>query len=101
LGTLDNLSSELRKTIAFLDGVNEKVWASRLVSYEQRLAKSDKSVLADLRREFGGMGTLNDLYLTRINGHSVPPDSEKRLNAELNQLRQSIYQALRDASFDE
>jgi hypothetical protein len=93
---VENLISKLRQAIDLLESVGEDKWVARLNAYIQRIVASDKSVMVELRNEFGGMGTFNDLYLTQLNGHNVSPDSENRVNSQLSTLRTCIFDTLRD-----
>ena len=41
--------------------------------------------------EFGGMGSINDLYICAANGQNIQPESEAVVNQELRNLLNCIY----------
>ena len=49
---------------------------------------------------FGGMGSINDVYLCKGNGHSIPEEIEQEVNSKIERLLSRIYenctQLLRD-----
>lgn len=53
-----------------------------------RSASSARTVL----KKFGGMGSINDLYICFANGHNINPDQEAAVNSELHELLECIYQ---------
>jgi Domain of unknown function (DUF6966) len=46
---------------------------------------------AEVRSWFGGMGSLNDLWLSRGNGHRIDDGEEDKVNRRLQQLRGEVY----------
>lgn len=40
---------------------------------------------------YGGMGSLSDLIIAQINGHSVDRAQEKSINEKFDELRNKIY----------
>lgn len=41
---------------------------------------------------FGGMGSINDIWLCKLNGHSVAKERENEINAEFHALRGRAWQ---------
>lgn len=55
-------------------------------------------LITQIRSQFGGMGTLNDLAISRINGHVV--DDESEANRRLNELRRALWNAIHRTDCD-
>jgi uncharacterized protein DUF6966 len=47
-------------------------------------------MITEVRELFGGMGSLNDLYISRSNRHVV--DDERAANADLRRLQGALWQ---------
>ncbi len=54
---------------------------------EVRTASSARAVL----RKFGGMGSINDIYICATNGHRIKPEQEMAVNTKLHELLECIY----------
>lgn len=55
--------------------------------------KQVKDIVEEARQYiFVGMGSLNDIWISKENGHNV--DNEKMANAQLEQLRQELRETL-------
>jgi hypothetical protein len=52
--------------------------------------------LDEVRRMFGGMASLNDIYISKANGHSV--DNEEEANRKVDELRDMLWQLVADAN---
>jgi hypothetical protein len=57
-----------------------------------RTAELPESERDRVRALFGGMGSLNDVVITRANGHVV--DNEAAANLELDRLTQQLWQSI-------
>ena len=55
--------------------------------------ESETRQAEDVKSWFGGMGSINDLHLCKLNGHSVDPENETIANAELRDSIANLYQA--------
>jgi hypothetical protein len=71
VSALPQLLATLEKTVTLLKVVGEKGWAFRLEGDLEALRDGDLSAVDHLLAAFGGMGSLNDLYLCSENGHKV------------------------------
>jgi hypothetical protein len=49
---------------------------------------------AELLAWYGGMGSLNDLVIARMNGHKIEPSEEIAENRRMDELRALIYEEL-------
>jgi len=88
----------LRETVELLEAANERGWAFRLRGDLERLEDDDGSGLDHLLSAYGGMGSLNDLYLCAMNGHKVRDAEAKTLNARLNELTSEMWQVAKELS---
>ena len=55
-------------------------------------AADSEGLRARIRGLFGGMGTLNDVAILRLNGHSV--ENEEEANRVLDALREELWAAI-------
>ena len=76
---LEDLSSLLRR-------YGEVDWASKIDDDLFFVRKSDSYGANRFLTYFGGMGSLNDIFLCNANGHPVAPSEEADLNARLEVL---------------
>lgn len=86
-GELRQVLVELRD---LLDDADEQFWAGWA---RDRLVALDSGALdpREVRRAFGGMGSLNDLLLDPFNGHTIEPDEVDALNARLRDLSSRLW----------
>lgn len=87
----------LEALIAVLESCGEIHWSERLRQVSSDFAGTPDRALAILRSCFGGMGSLNDVFLAPENKHQVARADVDRVNAELDRLRVSLW---RDVSVD-
>jgi hypothetical protein len=89
LATVRDLEALLRKhKVKYLALVEEK--RNRLEGIH------DRALPASVRREilglFGGMGSLNDVLISRLNGHDV--DNESTANEQLDRMTSQLWSLL-------
>jgi hypothetical protein len=82
---------QIRQTLidiaSLLDGVAEYHWAKKA-----RNAASTSTIdLHEVLSWYGGMGSINDLVIARVNGHRVERAQEVPLNDKLDELRNKVY----------
>jgi myo-inositol catabolism protein IolC/predicted dehydrogenase len=82
-----DLARTIGGMVQLLEGVEEARWSSTLSKQQSRLVAGDALALTDFLRNYGGMGSLNDLVIDARNGLSVSADEEGRLDIELCRLR--------------
>ena len=75
-GSLKKLEELLRKHDVFF-------WVNKI-----KAARDEE----DLRRLFGGMGSLNDLIICKANGHQV--EDEEAANKELDCLTRQVWRLI-------
>ncbi|WP_368497714.1 hypothetical protein [Herbiconiux sp. A18JL235] len=85
------LQESLRDLSVLLRAVGETPWADRCAQAAERVAAGGDP--AEVRRLFGGMGSLNDLVIHPVNGHAVADGQVDRINRALAGLRERIYSA--------
>ena len=74
-----------------LAGVGESRWADWMDAVFRELLAHDAHGLDRLLAAFGGMGSLNDLVITAMNGHRVEAADVGVVNQELDALRSNMY----------
>ncbi|WP_299053183.1 hypothetical protein [uncultured Nocardioides sp.] len=74
-----------------LERAGEARWAQWLARVETEVRAHDAHGLRRLRGAFGGTGSLNDLVLTPVNGHTVAPDEVHAVNRTLMGLLDAAY----------
>jgi hypothetical protein len=85
------LCDRLQETISRLEGVEERPCAERLRRHAHLIAGGDYEGIERLSREFGGMGSLNDLVIHPRNGHTVAAADISPVNERLQALRSEIH----------
>ena|SRR5580765_1121999 len=91
--TLDRLAAFLRShNVAYAEVVES---VRRNLEQTPTGGASDKDSGA-VEALFGGMGSLNDVYISKQNGHAV--DDEGQANRKLDSLREELWQQLKRPS---
>lgn len=90
------LCDRLRETVELLTNVGADYWADWLDESLSRIQLSDLSGVDYLLRAYGGMGSFNDLMITRSNGHSVSEADGQEINMRLEVLRSALYELAAD-----
>lgn len=90
---MENLTKLLIKCETLLRNVEENFWANKIcLALEKAGSHLNTSMLDEILSWYGGMGSFNDLLVSRYNNHFVDETNEEKLNAELNRVRNQIYQ---------
>ena len=88
----DLFINELKLLYNLLDSVNEKFWSSKIKSL---ISSCESQAIMSGYKGFvsmcGGMGSLNDLYLCEINGHSLKDNDEESINELLKSYTSKLY----------
>jgi len=84
---------EILTCAELLTSVGETFWSDKL----KRFAASAGTQLnpteaREVLSWYGSMGSFSDVYISRMNDHTVSEDEEDRLNARLEKLKNSIYE---------
>lgn len=67
-------------------------WADKIAQSNRRLAAGDYSGVSSLLGAYGGMGSLNDLWLCPENGHRIEQAAVESTNERLGALRTSAFE---------
>lgn len=90
---MDALIQLLIACEALLCSVGETFWSDKIQSALKEGGNSiDIYLLEEILSWYGGMGSFNDLMISRYNDHLVDEKDEEKLNDELNRLRSQLYQ---------
>lgn len=79
-----NLNEEIKALNLILDFYRESRWKFNAVY-------SQADALAVMSR-YGGMGSINDLIICKVNGHNISIEDEPSVNREIHNLLSSIYE---------
>jgi Domain of unknown function (DUF6966) len=85
------LLDDLRRAAALLRTYHEDHWAQWLERDTARIEHGDRYGLEHLLTASGGMGSLNDLIIHRVNGHAVDDHDAVAVNESLHDLRERIW----------
>jgi hypothetical protein len=89
------LCDRLEEAASLLEEVEERPWAERLRGHARRIADGDYEGIERLSREFGGMGSFNDLVIHPYNGHRVSEADINPVNERLTALRSEVFSLVR------
>jgi len=88
---------------SLLRRVKEVFWADKLLAVIQGLQNEEKSesvLIREILLLYGGMGSFNDLILSVHNDHDLYGLDEGKVNDELHELRNKIYEFARSYTDD-
>jgi hypothetical protein len=94
--TFDDLIQAVKETRNFLLSFDEKHWASKLSEIIRSHGQNESEELQRIRGLFGGMGSLGDLKIAKVNGHQIELDQEKDANRKLNFLCDNLFETLKE-----
>jgi hypothetical protein len=89
---LEQILANLKQCETLLRNVGEKFWADVLLGII--VGSSEKSVnvtLDEILSMYGGAGSINDLVISKYNGHTVDSSTEEKINNNFNKLRVELY----------
>lgn len=76
-----------------LRSVGEIFWADKIqTTLRRNRSNVDLYMLEEIQSWYGGMGSFNDLMLSKYNDHLINVQDEQKLNDQLSRLRSEIYQ---------
>jgi hypothetical protein len=90
-----DLVQTLEQMAAVLARCGETIWSQKIASDLSLLQKGDNYGAERFLTYFGGMGSINDVWLCRMNGHSVPKERESETNEEFHALREHAWKLAR------
>jgi uncharacterized protein DUF6966 len=91
------LLAALGEVRAFLRNASMAAWDEYLQSLELRIADAAArtGALQELEQSFGGMGSLNDVFICAENGHVPPGQSPEAANEEIDRLLDAVFRELK------
>ncbi|TYL44651.1 MULTISPECIES: hypothetical protein [Dickeya] len=84
------LSRDLQVFIDFLLSVGEKHWAHWFEKNAELIRGSDFRGIEGILSSFGGMGSINDLVIHPMNGHTITEEQIQTANITLRSLLQVV-----------
>ena len=91
------LLTVLSETIALLKKHGETHWAQWLEKDKALIEHSDAAGLDHLLSAFGGMGSLNDVFICQSNDHDITEQETSFVNNRLYALRSRLYELAEEA----
>jgi len=65
-------------------------------AYSSGHKRAKQEALEELEMLYGGMGSFNDLVISREGGHDIASRDVPKINAKLNKLRSRLYQVIQE-----
>ncbi len=87
----EQLADAVTDTIVLLQKYEVSVWADRLDEINHRIIQRWPEGPALLLELYGGMGSLNDVYLCPENNHKIRNENVQDVNQMLSQLTSKMY----------
>lgn len=76
---------------ASLESCGERHWAEWLRSDAAKLRNGNLSGISHFLLAFGGMGSLNDLYISPVNGHRIGATKASAFNRKISNDLSTAY----------
>jgi len=92
---MEVLSGLLEKMHALLVG-HEVNYAEVLSPILLRIKKGDIFGVDELLQYYGGMGSLNDIWICTENEHNISKEQEQSVNKEFDSLKNSAWETARE-----
>lgn len=91
----ERLLGVLSELVGLLQAHGERHWSAWLSSDLEGLRRGDGECLDHLLSAYGGMGSLNDLFICRSNGHDIRAEDRRAVNDRLWDLREQVAESAR------
>jgi hypothetical protein len=91
----ETLVEVMEQLVALLDQCSETLWCSRIRDDLRLLKNQDAYGAERFLSYFGGMGSLNDLVLCQLNGHTIDKSREDEANARFTTLKGHAWELAR------
>ena len=91
------LNNSIEGIVVLLESVDEKFWSTKLREASTALADKNKQALTlrQFKDYFGGMGSLNDIYLSDINKNLPTGFTAREANKKLSRLLDRCFKEYR------
>jgi hypothetical protein len=88
---VDTLIEKVDELIRLMEKHNEKYWSEYFRKAIGMVKDRNFRGIELILKSFGGMGSFNDLVITRINGHTIQERDEEMVNEKMKELKENIY----------
>ncbi len=89
--TKQSLEADLGDLVALLRRHRADHWAQTLAGALRRIEAGDPVGLDHVLGAYGGMGSLNDLWLHPVNGHTIALEEVASVNEQVAALLSRVY----------
>jgi hypothetical protein len=88
---VSNVTKAIEELMSLLRRFDERHWSTKIEDDLFFLRKGDIYGAKRFLTYFGGMGSLNDVWLCAANGHSVSDEMEQKVNTEFDALKSQAW----------
>lgn len=88
---VDMLIENVDELIRLMEKHNEKYWSEYFRKAIGMVKDRNFRGIELFLQSFGGMGSFNDLVITRINGHTIQKKDEEMVNKKMEELKAKIH----------
>lgn len=99
-GRLARLIENLDEAANLLRDHGETRWLKWATKCRGELTMCNVAAFNHVLGAFGGMGSLNDLMILRVNGHTIKSGAESTVNRRLSDLLRAIWEDATDLKKD-
>ncbi|HOA07633.1 MAG TPA: hypothetical protein PK419_05125 [Spirochaetota bacterium] len=85
------LIEKLETLTGYLEQCNVSPWSKYFRISLQMIINRDGEGINEILSYYGGMGSFNDLYISKLNGHSISEKDESKVNRTISDLSNEIY----------
>ena len=89
--TWEQLADAVADTIVLLQKYEVSGWADRLIEINHRIIQRWPEGPILLLDQYGGMGSLTDVYICPENNHKIRNEDERDVNQMLQKLTSKMY----------
>ncbi|NLR95095.1 DUF6966 domain-containing protein [Flammeovirga agarivorans] len=90
----NRILDELNLLINHLDKYEEKNWSDYFRKVQRLIDNGDVRGVDSLNTIRGGMGSFNDLVISKMNGHKVEKNGENFANLELMKISKLVFKSV-------
>lgn len=98
---VEKLANLIQEASTLLLTHGEKLWGDRLRVDAQRVRSLDFYGVEHMLSAFGGIGSINDLVLSPMNGHNIEEKDVASANEKIQNLLGRIYEVAKKLAKEE
>ena len=87
----ERIEEALQELLLLLERVKEKQWSTEI----RKMINKPNNDLHEMKKSlltwFGGMGSLNDLIISNVNGHLIDSQDEDEVNSRFCKIKENLY----------